>query len=133
MLSWVNLVARELPRNFPNRPQRLALRFQFLATFGIAVIAGCSLGGDAAASAILGGMIMIIACSIYAILTARNTVRTAVGTLRTLARAECAKVAAIVFQLWFVFTVYERMVPAIFVGSFIVAVLIYPVALLARD
>jgi hypothetical protein len=38
-----------------------------------------------------------------------------------------------VLQLWVVLTAYEGVVPGVFIGTFIVAVLIYPVALLVRD
>ena len=53
--------------------------------------------------------------------------------LRTLLRAEAAKVGLIVIQLWLVLTAYEQVVPAVFVATFAVAVLIYPVALLVRE
>jgi ATP synthase protein I len=133
MLTWISLVTRELPHTLPNRPLRLVLRLQFLVTFGIALAAGFWLGGRGAMSAILGGSVMMIACSVYAVMTGGNKVRSAGEVLRTLIRAEAAKVGLIVLQLWFVLTAYEAVVPEIFIGTFIVAVLIYPVALLARD
>jgi F0F1-type ATP synthase assembly protein I len=62
-----------------------------------------------------------------------NKVRSAGETLRTLFRAEAAKIGVIVLQLWVVLTAYEAVVPAVFIGTFVVAVLIYPIALLIRD
>jgi ATP synthase protein I len=133
MLTWLNLVAGELPHTFQNRPLRLVLRLQFLVTLGIAVGAGLWLGAHAAISALLGGVVMMVACCVYAALTGRNKVRSAGETLRVLIRAETAKIGVIVLQLWVVLTAYEAVVPWIFIGTFIVAVLIYPVALLVRD
>ena len=133
MLTWINLVAGELPHTFQNRPLRLVLRLQFLVTFGIALGAGLWLGAHAAISAILGGMVMMVACCVYAALTGRNKVRSAGEVLRVMIRAETAKIAVIVLQLWLVLTAYEAVVPGIFIGTFIVAVLIYPVVLLVRD
>ena len=78
-------------------------------------------------------MVMMVACCVYAALTGRNKVRSAGETLRVLIRAETAKIAVIVLQLWVVLTAYEGVVPGVFIGTFIVAVLIYPVALLVRD
>jgi ATP synthase protein I len=133
MLTWINLVAGELPHTFKNGPLRLVLRSQFLVTSGIAVGAGLWLGAHAAISALLGGMVMMVACCVYAALTARNKVRSAGETLRVLIRAETAKIGVIVLELWVVLTVYKAVVPGVFIGTFIVAVLIYPVALLARE
>jgi hypothetical protein len=48
-------------------------------------------------------------------------------------RAEAAKIGVIVLQLWLVLTAYGSVVPAVFIGTFIVAVLMYAVALLVRD
>ncbi len=97
------------------------------------MLAGLWLGVAAAISALLGGMVMIVACCLYAALTGRNKVRSAGETLRVLIRAETAKIGVIVLQLWVVLTAYEGVVPGVFIGTFIVAVLIYPVALLVRD
>jgi ATP synthase protein I len=133
MLTWINRVAGELPHSVQNKPLRLVLRLQFLVTLVIAVSAGLWLGAHGAFSALLGGMVMMVACWVYAALTGRDKVRSAGETLRVLIRAETAKIGVIVLQLWMVLTAYEAVVPGIFIGSFIVAVLIYPVALLVRD
>lgn len=133
MLTWINLVTRELPQTRLNRPLRLVLRLQFLVTSGIALAAGFWLGGAGATSAILGGVVMMVACCVYAWMTAGRQVRSAGEVLRTLIRAESAKIGVIVLQLWLVLTAYDAVVPAVFIGTFIVAVLIYPVALLSHD
>jgi ATP synthase protein I len=133
MLTWINSGAGGLPQTLLSRPLRVALRWQFLATCGIALGAGLWIGGHGALSAILGGVVMMVACCIYAALTAGKKVRSAGEVLRALIRAEAAKIGAIVLQLWVVLTAYEAVVPGFFIGTFIVAVLIYPIALLVRD
>jgi ATP synthase protein I len=104
-----------------------------LATTGIALVTGLSIGGNGAISAMLGGMVMMVAGCVYAAMTGVNKVRSAGETLRTLFRAEAVKIGVIVLQLWVVLTAYEAVVPAVFIGTFVVAVLIYPIALLIRD
>ena len=84
-------------------------------------------------SALLGGAVMMIAGSVYAAMTGGNKVRTAGETLRALVRAETSKIGLIVLQLWVVLTAYQAVVPMVFIGAFVVAVLIYPIALLIRD
>lgn len=127
------MFTRWLPQTFASKSFRAVLRWQFLATFGVAFAAGVSIGGHAAISAVLGGMVMMVGGSVYAVMTGGNKVRSAGDTLRTLFRAEASKIGLIVLQLWTVLTAYESVVPAVFIGTFIVAVLIYPVALLVRD
>jgi ATP synthase protein I len=109
------------------------LWWQFLVTSGIALVAGLAIGGDAAVSALLGGLVMMVAGAVYAAMTGGDRIRSAGETLRALIRAEASKIGLIVLQLWVVLTAYEAVVPAVFIGAFIVAVLIYPVALLVRD
>jgi F0F1-type ATP synthase assembly protein I len=133
MLTWINLVAEGLPQTYPGRPLRVVLGLQFLATFGISSVAGLWIGADGAVSAILGGMVMMVACCVYAALTAGKNVRSAGEILRVLIRAEAAKIGVVVLQLWLVLTAFENVVPGVFICTFIVAVLIYPIALLIRD
>ena len=107
--------------------------WQLLATSAIAVFVGYSTGRAGAISALLGGLVMMIAVCVFAVMTGGNKVRSAGEILRTLVRAEAGKIGVIVLQLWLVLTAYESVVPVVFIGTFIVAVLIYPIALLVRD
>ena len=59
--------------------------------------------------------------------------RTAGATIRTLLRAEAVKVTLIVLGLWLAFSYYGEIVPLPLVGTLIVTVLVWPVALLYRD
>lgn len=134
-MSTINRFAG-LPRSLSavaGKPLRTVLRWQFLATSGISVVAAGLFGAAGAISAMLGGLVMIVAGCVYAAMTGGNKVRSAGETLRTLIRAEASKIGVIVLQLWVVLTAYESVVPAVFIGTFIVAVLIYPIALLVRE
>jgi ATP synthase protein I len=103
-----------------------------LLTAVVALGAGFFLGGHGAISALLGGSVMMVAGFVYAAMTG-GKVRSAGDALRALIRAEAAKIGVIVLQLWMVLTTYEAVVPAVFIGTFVIAVLIYPIALLVRD
>ncbi len=78
---------------------------------------------------------MMVACCVYAALTGQQPGEVRRGDAEiSCIRAETAKIGVIVLQLWVVLlTAYQAVVPGIFIGTFIVAVLIYPVALLVRD
>ena len=76
---------------------------------------------------------MMVAGCVYAAMAGSIKVRSAAEILRTLIRAETGKIGVIVLQLWLVLTVYEAVMPAVFISTFIVAVLIYPLALLVRE
>jgi F0F1-type ATP synthase assembly protein I len=133
MLTSINMFTEGLAQTFAGKSFRAVLRWQFIVTMGIAVAAGLMAGSNGAISAMLGGTVMMVANCVYAGMTGRNKVRSAGDTLRTLMRAEAAKIGVIVLQLWLVLTAYGSVVPAVFIGTFIVAVLMYAVALLVRD
>ncbi len=97
------------------------------------MVAGFLTGAHGAVSAALGGLVMVVAGCVYAAMAGSDKVRSAGEILRTLIRAEAGKIGVIVFLLWLVLTAYEAVVPAVFIGTFIVAVLIYPFALLVRE
>jgi ATP synthase protein I len=125
-----------LPRRFSEiagKPARTALLWQLRVTAAITLVAGILAGVDGAVSAMLGGSVMMVAGCVYAAMTGGSRVRSAGETLRTLVRAEASKIGVIVLQLWVVLTAYESVVPVVFIGTFIVAVMIYPIAILVRD
>jgi F0F1-type ATP synthase assembly protein I len=133
MLTWINMFTGGLPQTFARKSFRAVLAWQLMVTTGIAVLAGLMFGSNGAISAMLGGVVMMVAVCVYAAMTGGNKIRSAGDTLRTLVRAEAAKIGVIILQLWVVLTAYESVVPAVFIGAFIGAVLIYPIALLVRD
>ena len=116
-----------------SRPLRAALAWQLACTAIIASVAGIVGGLHASASVVLGGGSIVAANVAYAIVIGLSAPRSAGATLRVVVRAETVKIALIVLELWLVFTRYPDLVPLAFVGGFMVAVLIWPVALLYKE
>lgn len=116
-----------------SRPLRAALAWQLTATAIIASIAGFVGGLHAGASVALGGGSIVAANAAYALVIGLSAPRGAGATLRIMLRAEAVKIALIVLELSLVFSLYRDLVPLAFVGAFVVAVLLGPVALLYKD
>lgn len=116
-----------------SRPLRAALAWQLTSTAVIASVAGFVGGLHAGASVVLGGGSIVAANAVYALVIGLSAPRSAGATLRIMLRAETVKIALIVLELWLVFSLYPDVVPLAFIGTLVVAVLLWPVALLYRD
>jgi ATP synthase protein I len=116
-----------------SKPIRTVLWWQALATMVLALIAGLLVGIHGALSATLGGLVSIAAGLVFAAVISLSRDRTAWGALHAALRAEAAKIALIVFLLWFVLTTYRDVVVVGFIGSFSVSVMIFGMALFVRD
>lgn len=111
---------------------RVAL-WQLLAS---AVVAGCGgwwAGWPGALSAFLGGIVNISAGVVFAMLVRLGRPATAAATVRTMIRADAAKITVIVLQLWLVLTSYPDIVPAAFIAAFVLTVFVAQAAILIRD
>ena len=106
---------------------------QVLATIIIASIAAWFTGVHGAISAALGGLISIIAGLVFVLLTARNKVRSAGDVLLVALKAEAAKLFLAIVLLLLVFAVYQEVVVVGLIGSFVVSILIFSMALFAGD
>ena len=115
------------------RKFRPVIGSQVLATIIIALIAAWNAGAHGAISAILGGLISIIAGLVFVLLTARNEVRSAGEVLLVAFKAEAAKLFLAILLLWLVLTLYEQVVVVGLIGSFVVSILIFGMALFASD
>ena len=115
------------------RKFRPVIGLQVLATIIIASIAAWFAGVHGVASATLGGLVSIVAGLVFALLTARNKVRSAGEVLLVALKAEAAKLFLAIVLLWLVLTVYQEVVIAWLVGSFVVSILIFSLALFAGD
>jgi ATP synthase protein I len=116
-----------------SKPIRTVLRWQIIATVVIAAGAGFWSGWHGAVSAVLGGSINQIADLAYALLISGGGIRTAGNTLRTLFRAEGARILLIVLLLGGVLTTYKEVIhPALFL-SFVVSVLVFRAAILVKE
>lgn len=115
------------------RPIVRVTRWQALATAAIAAIAWLIAGGHAALSAALGGIVNIAAALVFAVVLAISRPSSAGGTVAALFRAEAGKILVIVVQMYLVLTTYKEVVPAAFLASFVITVLLFRMALLDRD
>ena len=115
------------------KPIRRVLKWQAGATGMMAVVAGLWLGWHGALSAMLGGVVNITALVVSAFVMGISNPASAGGTLAALFRAEASKILMIILQLCLVMLTYRDVVPAVFFGSFVITVLLFPVALLVRN
>jgi ATP synthase protein I len=109
------------------------LQWQVFVAMALTLAAGWWAGMPGAISALLGGLINVTAGLVYAMMVSGSTAKPAGQTLRTLVRAEASKIALIVLQLWLVLTTYHDVVATVFLASFVISVLVFPMALLVRD
>jgi ATP synthase protein I len=115
------------------RPFRTVLLWQLIAIAALAIFAAFPWGRHGAMSAALGGAINVAAGGAYAWMVSRRRARTAGETLRTLFRAEAAKVTLIVLLLWLVLANYRSIVHAAFFAGFVITVAIFAAAVAVRE
>ena len=115
------------------KPIRTVLRWQVYATAASMSIAGMWVGLHGASSALLGGLINVTAGAVFGWVARRSRKRSAGEALLALMRAEAAKVALIVVQLWLVLALYKQLVLVPFFGTFILTVIFFSMAIFVRD
>ena len=109
-------------------PVRATLFWQAAATLGVALVAGAWVGIEGAVSAVLGGLITIVASLAFAVVVSIKKPLTSESTMVTMFLAEAAKIAAIILLLWAVITAYTELVAAAFFSAFVITVLLNRVA-----
>jgi len=118
------------------RKFRPVIGSQVLATIIAASIAAWFAGVHGAISAALGGLISIIAGLVFVLLAARSAESrgsSAGEVLFTALKAEAAKLFLAMLLLWFVLSTYQEVVVVGLLGSFVVSILIFSMALFAGD
>ena len=118
------------------RKFRPVIGSQVLATIIIASIAAWFAGVHGAISAALGGLIGIIAGLVFVLLAARSAEskgRSAGEVLFAALKAEAAKLFLAMLLLWLVLALYQEVVVVGLIGSFVVSILIFSMALFAGD
>jgi len=118
------------------RKFRPVIGSQVLATIISASIAAWFAGVHGAISAALGGLISIIAGLVFVLLAARSAKskgRSAGEVLFAALKAEAAKLFLAMLLLWFVLSTYQEVVVVGLLGSFVVSILIFSIALFAGD
>ncbi len=116
-----------------NRPLRIVIQWQILLSIIAAFTFGLLIDLHGAISALLGGFVSVTSSFAFAIIISRHKGFTAGGTLRTALRAEAIKILVIVLLLWFVLVTYESVNTPVFIGTFVIAVIINSMALLVSD
>lgn len=99
----------------------------------MALIAGLLGGMHAAISALLGGMISVVAGWVFAVVGDGRSTRSAGAALLGMLRAQAVKVGVMVLLLWLVLTLYRDVVVPGLIGSFVATVLIFALAVIVRE
>ncbi len=122
-----------MPRLIEGKPVRTVLRWQLYATAASMLTAGLWMGLHGALSAFLGGFINLSAGAVFGWVATRSRKSTAAEAMLGVVRAEAAKVALIVAQLWAVLVSYSELVLAPFFGTFVLTVIFFSMAFFVRD
>ncbi len=115
---------------------RPVIGLQVLATIIIASLAVWLAGVHGAISAALGGLISIIAGLVFVLLAARSAEGKGISAgevIYAALKAEAAKLFLAMVLLWLVLATYEDVVVVGLLGSFVVSILIFSMALFAGD
>jgi ATP synthase protein I len=115
------------------RAIRIVLRWQLIATAALTLASAIPWGTHGAISAALGGLTNIVAGWVYGWIVTRSRKSSVGATLRTMFRAEAAKVLVILGSLWAVFTHYPALIHVAFLGAFVVTVAISAAAIAVRE
>ena len=115
-----------------SKPIRTALRWQLYATAASMSLAAIWMGLHGALSALLGGLVTVTAGVVAAMLVPTGK-RSAGLALMALMRAEAARIALIVAQLWLVLALYPQVVHAFFFGTFILTVIFFSFSIFASS
>lgn len=116
-----------------SKPIRTVMVWQAIVTALTAVIAGLLAGIHGAASAALGGTVSVIAGLAFAMVMQSNNMQSADGTIIAALRAEATKIGLAVILLWLVLALYKDVVLIVFIGSFIVSILVFSMAFFVRE
>jgi ATP synthase protein I len=115
------------------RPIRFVLQWQLIATAVLSLLAALLWGADGALSAVLGGVVNLVAGAAYGWRVTQGEARTAGEALRTMLRAEAIKILLIVVGLWLALAYYRDIVHAAFFATFVITVGVFAAAIAVRD
>ena len=122
-----------MPRLIEGKPVRTVLRWQLYATAASMLTAGLWMGLHGALSAFLGGFINLSSGAVFGWVATRSRKSTAAEAMLGVVRAEAAKVALIVAQLWAVLVSYSELELAPFFDTFVLTVIFFSMAFFVRD
>jgi ATP synthase protein I len=116
-----------------SRPIRTVLRWQLIATAGLATVFGLYSGVHGAVSAALGGLVTILAGMVFGLMGIRAQRRPAQLALLGMLRAEAVKIGLTVLLLWLVLKLYDAVVVVDLIVTFVITTLIFSMAAFVRD
>ena len=116
-----------------SKPIRTVMVWQVIATLLMAIVSGLLAGIHTAASAALGGSVSVIAGLAFAMVMQSSNMQSADGTIVAALRAEATKIGLAVILLWLVLALYKDVVLIVFIGSFIVSILVFSMAFFVRE
>lgn len=116
-----------------NRPLYVVLRIQSITTIIVASFFLIFHDKHSALSALLGGAISVTSSAAFAIIVSTKIGYAASDTIRLALRAEAIKIVLTISLLWAVFKFYANVNAILFIGTFVLIVLIHGIALLVTD
>lgn len=116
-----------------SKPIRTILVWQLAATAAITLAAAATAGKHGALSAVAGGAVSIIAGFASALVASLSNAKSAGGVLAGALRAEAVKLGLALLLLALVLVNYSGAVVAVFLGAFVVTMLIFSMAFFVRD
>ena len=115
------------------KPIRTVLAWQLAATIVMSLAAALAAGFESAASAAAGGTVSMIAGIASALVASLSNAKSAGGVLAGALRAEAVKLGVGLLLLWLVLTNYAQTAVAVFLGAFVVTMLIFSMAFFVRE
>ena len=122
-----------VPLLIERKALRTVLRWQVYATAASMLIAGILMGTHAALSALAGGLINIVAGTVFGVVATRSNKRTVAEAMIAVVRAEAAKIVLIVALMWLTLAGYRELVHVPFFATFVLTVIFFSMAIFARD
>ena len=116
-----------------NRPLNIMLRAQLSLTLVIVIVFSFLSNFHSVISAMLGGMVSLVSSAAFAVIVSQHEGYTAGGAIRIAVKAEIVKICLIVVLLWVVLKNYEGVNALIFIGTFILTILVHSMALFVSD
>jgi ATP synthase protein I len=115
------------------RPIRIVLLWQLAVTAALTLAAALVANVESAVSATAGGAISMSAGLASAVVASLSNAKSAGGVLAGALRAEAVKLGVALLLLWLVLTNFRELVVGIFLGTFILTMLIFSMAFFVRE
>jgi ATP synthase protein I len=115
------------------RPIRTVLMWQLAATAAITLAAALLADMNSAVSAAAGGTVSMVSGLASAVVASLSDANSAGGVLAGALRAEAVKLGLALLLLWLVLVNYEEAVIAVFLGAFVLTMLIFSMAFFVRE